>query len=211
MSIGYTAARSRSRKTAIQVALKYGRYPVYRIEAATPSSQSRLGVHRDCKNIPCQGRMGRTKSPGAHLITHPSPMRQYRPSDITTAWPGPVRRRSPRMIAPLAMMVFPPSMMFCGPEMVALRETLFPVSCVCAYGQFIRALRQQSTPIHLPSQCTLHACSRWGDPWAVRKFKLEVDEEDKVCRRALGIGGRVDHARQPGCMRAAAHFSLCPP
>jgi len=33
------------------------------------------------------------------------------------------------MIAELEIMVFPPSMMFCAPAMVALRDTLFPVSC----------------------------------------------------------------------------------
>jgi hypothetical protein len=62
------------------------------------------------------------------LIIHPSPIRQYLPRDITTVWPGPVRRRSPLIIAPLAMIVLPPKMIFCGPAMVALRETLLPVS-----------------------------------------------------------------------------------
>ena len=92
---------------------------------------------RDAWAHAAQGAERRQKE--TYRITHPSPMRQYLPRDITTAWPGPVRRRSPRMMAPLAMMVFPPRMMFCGPEMVALRETLFPVSyTVCmhaVYGQ----------------------------------------------------------------------------
>jgi hypothetical protein len=65
---------------------------------------------------------------GRDLMTHPSPTRQYRPKEMTTACPGPVRRRSPRIIAPLEMMVFPPRMMFCGPAIVARRDTLFPVS-----------------------------------------------------------------------------------
>ena len=36
------------------------------------------------------------------------------------------------MMAPLAMMVLPPRMIFCGPAIVALRDTLLPVSCVSA-------------------------------------------------------------------------------
>lgn len=47
-----------------------------------------------------------------HLIVQPSETRQYLPREMTTACPGPVLRRSPLMIAPLEMMVFPPRMMF---------------------------------------------------------------------------------------------------
>jgi hypothetical protein len=61
-------------------------------------------------------------------MTQPSPTRQYLPSEMTTACPGPVRLRSPRMMAPLEMMVLPPRIMFCGPAIVARRETLLPVS-----------------------------------------------------------------------------------
>ena len=64
-----------------------------------------------------------------HLITQPSPIRQYLPKEMTTACPGPVRRKSPRIIAPLEIIVFPPRMIFCGPAIVARRDTLFPVSC----------------------------------------------------------------------------------
>ena len=63
-------------------------------------------------------------------MTQPSPTRQYLPSEITTAWPGPVRLKSPRMIAPLDIIVLPPRMMFCGPAIVARRDTLFPVSWI---------------------------------------------------------------------------------
>jgi hypothetical protein len=61
-------------------------------------------------------------------MTQPSPIRQYLPKEMTTACPCPVRRKSPRIIAPLDIIVFPPRMMFCGPEMVARLDTLFPVS-----------------------------------------------------------------------------------
>lgn len=63
-----------------------------------------------------------------NLMMQPSPIRQYLPKDITTACPGPVLLRSPRMIAPLDMIVLPPRMIFCGPAIVARRETLLPVS-----------------------------------------------------------------------------------
>ena len=63
-----------------------------------------------------------------HRTIHPSLIRQYLPREITTAWPGPVRLRSPRMIAVPEMIVFPPRMMFCGPAIVARRDTLLPVS-----------------------------------------------------------------------------------
>lgn len=63
-----------------------------------------------------------------YLMTQPSPTRQYLPKEITTACPGPVRLRSPRIIAPLEMMVFPPRIIFCGPAIVARLETLLPVS-----------------------------------------------------------------------------------
>lgn len=53
---------------------------------------------------------GRTRQ--AYLITQPSPTRQYLPKEITTACPGPVRLKSPRMIAPLEMTVLPPRMIF---------------------------------------------------------------------------------------------------
>jgi len=46
------------------------------------------------------------------LKTQPSPTRQYLPNEMTTAWPGPVRLRSPRMMAPLDIIVFPPKIMF---------------------------------------------------------------------------------------------------
>ena len=62
-------------------------------------------------------------------MMQPSLIKQYLPSEITTADPVPVRLRSPRMIALLAMIVLPPSIIFCGPAMVARRETLLPVSC----------------------------------------------------------------------------------
>lgn len=61
-------------------------------------------------------------------MIHPSLIKQYLPSEITTADPVPVRLKSPRMIALLAIIVLPPSMMFCGPAIVARRETLLPVS-----------------------------------------------------------------------------------
>lgn len=64
----------------------------------------------------------------ANLMMQPSPTRQYLPRDMTTAWPGPVLLRSPRIIAPLDMIVLPPRIMFCGPAIVARRETLLPVS-----------------------------------------------------------------------------------
>lgn len=48
----------------------------------------------------------------AYLITQPSPTRQYLPKEITTACPGPVRLKSPRMMAPLEMIVLPPKMIF---------------------------------------------------------------------------------------------------
>jgi hypothetical protein len=48
----------------------------------------------------------------AYLITHPSPTRQYLPKEMTTACPGPVLLKSPRMMAPLDMIVLPPRMMF---------------------------------------------------------------------------------------------------
>lgn len=63
-----------------------------------------------------------------YLMIQLSPTRQYLPKDMTTACPGPVLLRSPRMIALLDMMVLPPRMMFCGPAIVARRETLLPVS-----------------------------------------------------------------------------------
>lgn len=49
---------------------------------------------------------------GHYLMTQPSPTKQYLPKEITTACPGPVRRRSPRIIAPLEIIVLPPRMMF---------------------------------------------------------------------------------------------------
>lgn len=61
---------------------------------------------------------------------HPSPIRQYLPKEITTVCPLPVRLKSPRMIAPFEIIVFPPRIMFCGPAMIALRDTLFPVSWI---------------------------------------------------------------------------------
>lgn len=65
-----------------------------------------------------------------YLITQLSPTTQYLPKEMTTACPGPVRLRSPRMIAELDIIVFPPRIMFCGPAIVALLDTLLPVSYV---------------------------------------------------------------------------------
>ena len=112
---------------------------------------------------------GMGHSGSTHLITHPSPMRQYRPSEITTACPGPVRLRSPRMMAPLAMIVFPPRMMFCGPEIVALRETLFPVSYT--NSQQGRHTPRVSDTIHLPSQCTPPWCSKLAGPCTLQRSR----------------------------------------
>lgn len=58
-------------------------------------------------------------------MTVPSPMRQYRPREMTTDGfePAPDLRRSPRMIEWGWMMVLPPRMMFCGPWIVAIGTT----------------------------------------------------------------------------------------
>lgn len=71
-------------------------------------------------------------------MTQPSPTKQYLPKEITTACPGPVRRRSPRIIAPLEIIVLPPRMMFWGPAIIARRDTLFPVS----YRRFVDKLTE---------------------------------------------------------------------
>jgi len=75
-------------------------------------------------------------------MTQPSPTKQYRPREITTACPGRDWRRSPRIIAPLEMMVLPPRIMFCGPAIVARLETLFPVSWK-AKGRVHTSFRRQ--------------------------------------------------------------------
>lgn len=70
------------------------------------------------------------KAKQTYRIMHPSPIKQYLPKEITTVCPLPVRLKSPRMIAPFEMIVFPPRIMFCGPAIIALRDTLFPVSWI---------------------------------------------------------------------------------
>ena len=82
-------------------------------------SRSRSGAHFQAEKRKKQ----------TYRITHPSPIKQYLPREMTTVWPLPVRLKSPRMIAPFEMIVLPPRMIFCGPAMIALRDTLLPVSC----------------------------------------------------------------------------------
>ena len=99
-----------------------------------------------------------------YLMMQPSPTRQYLPREITTACPGPVLRRSPRMMAPFAMIVFPPRMMFCGPAMVARRETLLPVSCQTRVSVKSISMVGKLHKYRL-SRCIPTSGSRWGGPW----------------------------------------------
>lgn len=64
----------------------------------------------------------------AYLMIQPSPTKQYLPSDMTTTCHGPVRLSSPRIIAPLDMIVLPPRIMFCGPAMVVILCYQCPVT-----------------------------------------------------------------------------------
>ena len=102
-----------------------------------------------------------------YLITQPSPIRQYRPREITTACPGPVLLRSPRIMAPLAMIVFPPRIMFCGPAIVARLETLLPVSYILHMNKSFEILLDLllvKLASNLLFRCTLRARSILDSP-----------------------------------------------
>lgn len=67
-------------------------------------------------------------------MTERSPSKQNLPIPITTELPTPARLRSPRMTTWCWMIVLPPSMMFCEPEIKAFLDTLLPVSYIIAKG-----------------------------------------------------------------------------
>jgi len=131
-------------------------------------------------------------------MTHPSPTRQYLPNDITTACPGPVRLRSPRMIAPLEIMVFPPKMMFCGPAIVALRETLLPVSFMCV---LYRSWIQIDSP-----HCFNELCFRVVN-WCVHLASCRRNA--RVNSETIIQGDRPPTSKLPITMTLALSQALC--
>lgn len=58
------------------------------------------------------------------LMTAPSPIKQYLPTDITTCWPAVDLLRSPRSMEEVWMIDLPPKTIFVAPAMRALRDTL---------------------------------------------------------------------------------------
>lgn len=109
-----------------------------------------------------------------YLITHCSPIRQYLPREMTTACPGPVRRRSPRMIAALEIIVFPPRIIFWGPAIVARRETLFPVSYVRDAGLLFKKGKTMEVKVACePFQCIPNERNISGCPCSLGKIGVD--------------------------------------